>query len=118
MSFLHSIPKSFIYAWSGINTAIKNEPNFRMHLMAIIAVSILGFLMKLSMGEWAVIVLTVAMVITLELINTSLEAIVNMVSPQMSEGAKIAKDTAAAAVLIGAITAVLVGLLIFVPKLF
>ena len=85
-------------------------------LVAALAV-LLGLLVKLESREWVILVLTIAGVLTLELINTSLEAIVNMISPGQSTGAKIAKDTAAAAVVIGAITSVVIGLILFVPKL-
>lgn len=117
MSVFHTIPRSFGYAVSGIKTAFKNEPNFRIHILATLIATGLGIFVGLSTTEWAIMFLTICLVITMELVNTALEAIVNLVSPQIQEKAKVAKDTAAAAVLLSAIGAVLVGICLFVPKI-
>ena len=117
MSMFHTIPKSIGYAASGIKTAFAKEPNFRVHVIAAILSIGMGFFVGLSEGEWAVLILTIALVLILELANTSLEAIVNMVSPDIRPEAKVAKDTAAAAVFLAAIGAVVIGLLLFLPKL-
>ncbi len=118
MSVFHTIPRSFGYAISGIKTAFKNEPNFRIHVLATLIVTGLGMFVGLSNTEWAVLALTVAIVVVTELINTAIEAIVNLVSPQIQDKAKVAKDTAAAAVLLSAIGAIAVGLCLFLPKFF
>jgi len=118
MSVFHSIPKSFGYAIAGIKTAIKNEPNFRVHMMAGIAASGLGLFLGLNTTEWAILILTIVVVVVLELINTAIEAIVNLVSPQLQEAARVAKDTSAAAVLLSALGAVAVGVFLFLPKIF
>ena len=117
MSSFHSIPKSFGYAWSGLKTALKNEPNFRVHTVIATAVIVLGVVLSLSRTEWMIVALIICWVLVLELVNTAMEAVVNIVSPDIAEGAKQAKDTIAAAVLISAIGAVAVGLLLFVPKI-
>lgn len=117
MSFLHTVPRSFGYAWAGIKTALKNEPNFRVHSVVTIIVILAGVALKLTNLEWLFVTIAISLVITLELINTCIEAIVNMVSPGINDNAKIAKDTSAAAVLIGALTAVVIGILVFIPKL-
>lgn len=117
MSKFHSTPKSFSYAFDGIKTAFKNEPNLRVHLFfAIIAIT-LGIILKLKPLELAIIFLTISLVITLELINTMIEALVDLVSPEIKPTAKIAKDVAASAVLVSAITSIVIGLLIFIPRI-
>lgn len=117
MSKKHSTPKSFSFAFEGIKSAFKNEPNLRIHLLFATVVVFLGLILKLETLEFAIVVLTISLVITLELINTMLEALVDLVSPEIKPTAKFAKDVAAGAVLISAITSVIVGFLIFFPKL-
>lgn len=117
MSLKHPIIKSFPFAIDGLVTAFKNEPNFRVHTTFALTAVFFGVVLKLTSVEMAVLVITIGLVITLELINTMLEALVNLVSPEIKPQAKIAKDVSAAAVLISAITAVIVGILLFVPKL-
>ena len=118
MSISHSLPKSFGYAFDGLKTAIKNEPNFRFHVVSAIIVMILGLLLRFSAWEFAILTLTIGFVLILELINTTLEALVNLVSPETQQQAKIAKDVSAAAVLISAILALVVGMFLFIPKIF
>jgi len=78
----------------------------------------LGIVLKLSSVEWAILTITIGLVLISEFINTSLEQIVDLVSPEKQEKAKIAKDVAAAGVLVSAIVAVLIGALLFLPKFF
>ncbi len=117
MGYEHSLPKSFRYAFSGVRTALREEPNFKIHILIAILAAILGFFLKLAPIEWLVFTLTVAMVLILELMNTSLEVMVDIVSPEIHEKAKIAKDIAAASVLLASISAVIVGIVIFLPKI-
>ncbi len=117
MSSSHNLGKSFSYAWTGIKSAFREEPNFRIHAAAASLAIILGLYFHLSRTEWLVICLTIASVVGLELVNTAIEALVNLISPQIHPLAQLAKDTCAAAVLVGSISAVIVGLLIFVPKI-
>ena len=118
MSIRHDLPESFGYAFQGLKTAVKNEPNFRFHVIAGIIVVLAGFLFKFSAWEFAILTLTIGFVLILELINTTLEALVDLVSPEIQKEAKIAKDVSAAAVLISAILAVIVGLFLFLPRFF
>jgi diacylglycerol kinase len=118
MSIKHPIIKSFPYAFDGIKTAFKNEPNFRFHIAAGIIAIILGIIVGLSSLEFAVLAIAIGFVILMELINTMLEALVDLVSPEISKHAKIAKDVSAAAVLVSAILSVVIGALIFLPKIF
>ena len=83
----------------------------------MILVIILGLVLKLSLVEWAILIITIGLVLISEFINTSLEQIVDIVSPEKQEKARIAKDVAAAGVLVSAIVAVLIGALLFLPKI-
>ena len=117
MSLRFSTFKSFSFAFEGIKAALKNEPNFRIHIgLAILAV-ILGVVFKFSFLELAILALTIGFVLILELINTTLEAVVNLVSPEIQDQAKIAKDVSAAAVLVSAILSVIVAFFLFLPKI-
>lgn len=117
MGLRHDTSKSFKYAFSGIKTAYKNEPNLRIHtFFAVFAVSLAAAL-GVSTTEWLLLTFTIFYVITLELLNTVLEAMVNLVSPELSPFAKIAKDVSAACVLTAAFMSVIVGVVIFLPKL-
>ena len=109
---------SFKYAWAGVRYAFVTQRNFRIHtVIGTLAVS-LGLLLKIQAIEMAVIVMTCAMVMILELVNTALEAVVDLTVKQTyHELAKIAKDCAAGAVLISAIAAVMVAAFILLPSL-
>lgn len=117
MSKRHSIIGSFDYAWDGLKTAIKDEPNFRVHVVVAVFAIILGFWLTLTSTEWLILILVIAAVLVLELINTSLEAMVDIVSPRIRPKAKVAKDVISSAVLIASVAAVVVGILLFGPKL-
>ena len=117
MSRLGSTKESFGYAIEGIKLAIKNEPNLQIHFAIGIAALVIGVLVKLSVVEWVLLLFTIALVLALELINTSIESVVNLVSPDIRKDAKIAKDVAAAAVLMASIIAVIIGCLLFLPKI-
>lgn len=117
MGYKHSTLKSFSYAFSGIKTALKEEPNFKIHIAIATIVFIFAYVLKLAPLEWLTLVLTISMVLILELVNTSLEALIDIVSPQIQEKARIAKDVAAASVLVASICAIIVGFVIFLPKI-
>ena len=117
MSKTHSTFSSFSYAFSGIRLALKNEPNIRIHFIIAVLEAILAYFLGFSRVEWIVLAFTIAFVLILELINTTLEEIVDMVSPGTRPKAKVAKDVSAAAVLISALLAVVVGAFLFLPKI-
>lgn len=117
MSLKRSLPQSFKYAFNGLKTAAKNEPNFRIHLTFSAATLILAIMLKLTIAEWLLLLFTIAFVLILELLNTAMEAIVDLVSPEIKDHAKIAKDVSAAAVLIAALLSAIVGFVLFYPKL-
>lgn len=117
METKHSLFKSFGFAFEGLKAAITKGRNFRIQIFFGILACILGFIFKLSSGEWLNLVIVIILVLILELVNTSIEALVDLVSPDIQEKAKLAKDVAAATVLVASIGSVIVGVLIFLPKL-
>jgi len=110
---------SFKYAWAGVCYAFATQRNFRIHtFVGILAVS-MGAFLQIEAVEMAIIAMTCAIVMVLELINTAIEAVVDLtVKQSYHELAKIAKDCAAGAVLISAIAAVVVAACILLPPLF
>lgn len=115
--FFRSRLRAFHYAFSGWGYVLRTQRNAWIHATISSIVIILGFMLRLSPRDWAVILLTICMVWMAEFINTSIEAIINLASPQIHPLAKIGKDVGAAAVLISALTSILVGLLILGPPL-
>ena len=109
--------KSFGYAFKGIDDVISNEPNMKIHVSVAILVVIMAFLLKISMIEWIILVLLIGLVLAAEVINTTIENLVDMYTKEYNEKAKVVKDTAAGTVLILAITAAIIGLIILVPKI-
>ncbi len=109
---------SFSYAWAGLRYCFITQRNFRLHtLVGVLAIG-LGFFLRVSNVEVAIISLTIALVLVLELINTALESVVDLTVKQTyHELAKIAKDCAAGAVLISAIASLGVAVLILLPPL-
>ena len=109
---------SFKYAFEGIIEAWKTEQNLKIHFVIMALVIIAGFIFKISAMEWIVCLLLFAIVISLELINTAIETTVDIAMPDINEKAKYAKDIAAGAVLFSAMISVIIGLIIFLPKIF
>ena len=112
----HKLYGGFQYAYAGIVTGLKQEQNMKMHAVMTALVVIAGFFFHISMTEWCICLGLFGLVMALELVNTAVEAVVDLVTAKRHPLAKIAKDTAAGAVLIAAIMAAVIGLLIFVPK--
>ncbi|SDM84377.1 undecaprenol kinase [Psychrobacillus sp. OK028] len=108
--------RSFIYAANGIYHVVKSEQNFRFHILAAVVVVLTAWLTGLSQIEWIIIVLSIFGMFMVELINASIERVVDLVTPELHPLAKQAKDLAAGACLIYAICTVIVGLIIFIPK--
>lgn len=109
---------SFKYAFEGIGEALKTEQNLKIHFFIMIAVITAGLVFKINAMEWIACVILFGLVISLELINTAIETTVDIAMPEKNEKAKLAKDVAAGAVLMSAIMAIVVGLIIFLPKIF
>ena len=108
--------KSFGYAFQGSYTCISKERNMKIHCGFSVLVVIAGIILKLSVTDWCICLTLFGLVMALELVNTSIEAVVDLVTEERKPLAKIAKDTAAGAVLIAAIMAAIIGCIIFVPK--
>jgi diacylglycerol kinase len=117
ISFIKSRIASFGHAFRGWGYVIRNEKNAWIHAVATILVVAMGIWLAIPLRDWAVLVLTIAMVWTAEFLNTSIEAVVDLASPVHHPLAKVGKDVGAAAVLIAACAAVLVGLIILGPPL-
>lgn len=113
----NSLTKSFGYAFEGIWTGIRKERNMKIHCLAVIAVILAGTLFQITAGEWCVCLLLFGLVISLELVNTAVESVVDLVTGDKKPLAKTAKDTAAGAVLFSAIMSVIIGCIIFIPYL-
>ena len=108
---------SFDHAFDGFVYAIRTQPNFRFHLLATIVVILLGLYFSISPLEWLILVFTINTVLVAELVNTSIEAMVDLITLERRADAKIAKDVAAAMVLVSAALSVIVGLIVFLPKI-
>ncbi|WP_312093230.1 diacylglycerol kinase family protein [Niallia sp.] len=108
---------SFRLAILGILTAIKQERNVKIHLVISILVIVLGILNNLSKYEWMFIAFCIGLVICLELVNTAIERVVDLVTGEYHPLAKEAKDIAAGAVFVAAILSVVIGGIIFIPKI-
>ena len=116
-SFLRSRLHSFRYAFSGWWFVVRTQRNAWIHALATVTVLVLGGWLRLPARDWAVIILAVALVWTAEFLNTALEAVVDLASPQQHHLARVGKDVGAAAVLIAALSSILIGLLILGPPL-
>jgi diacylglycerol kinase len=109
--------RSFAYAFAGIATVARTQTNFRIHLVAAVLALAAGLALGLSPVELAVLVLTIALVLAAESLNSAVEALCDLVSPQYHPLIERAKDISAGAVLITAIASVIVAVLLFVPRL-
>ena len=108
---------SFKYAFQGIITSFCTERNMKIHFLIMLLVIIAGFILKITKIEWIVCIILFGLVISAELFNTAIETVVDMIAKEKNEKAKIAKDVSAGAVLVLAISAIVVGLMIFVPRI-
>lgn len=109
--------KAFAYAFRGVYTFFSNDPNGRLELyFAAIAIAT-GFMLRISNTEWMAVLLCIAMVISLEMINASIEKLCDMVEPDFHPGIKFIKDIAAGAVLVSAVVSLIIGIIIFLPKI-
>ncbi|AKM82909.1 hypothetical protein A2422_02970 [Candidatus Woesebacteria bacterium RIFOXYC1_FULL_31_51] len=109
--------KSFLNAFRGVSDAVKSEHNLRIHFLASIIVFVFAYFLKFSPQEFAILTLTVFLVIILELINTMIEKVTDIISPEISERARVIKDISASVVLFGAIASIIVAIFLFVPKI-
>ena len=108
--------ESFKYAFRGIAMVLKSEKNMLIHVIISILVLICGILFQISITEWMICLLCFGLVFSTEMMNTAIETLVDLVSPNHHKLAGKAKDIAAGAVLVAAIFAAITGLIIFIPK--
>jgi diacylglycerol kinase len=113
---LKSRLESFRFALNGLLLLLKNEHNSRIHILATIIAIIMGIIMKLDHYEWSLLIIVIGAVFLTELLNSSIESLADLIDPEFNEPIMRAKDYSAAAVLISAIVAIVVGGLIFIPK--
>ncbi len=107
---------SFKYAFKGIKELFLNTPNARIHFVFVVALIICGFIFQISVTEWCLVIICIGLVLAAEAFNTALEHFTDLVSPDYHPLAGKAKDVAAGAVLLAAISAATVGTIIFLPK--
>ena len=109
--------KSFGYAYKGIGYALKTQHNIWIHCLLTIAVLAFGFWLNVNQTEWILLVFAIGFVLVSELFNTAIEVLVDLVSPEQNPKAGLIKDISAGSVLLSTITAALIGLIIFIPKI-
>jgi len=109
--------KSFRFAFKGLSSLLRREHNSRIHLAAALLAILAGIVLKITASEWAVIIIVIGIVFITELVNSSIEAIADIISPDFDERIRKAKDYAAASVLVAALVSVIAGGFIFIPEL-
>lgn len=109
--------KSFGFAFNGLRILFNEEHNSRIHFFATVIVIIASIYFELNTYEWIAIIFSIGLVITAEIINTAIENIANFLTTDKNDNIKRIKDLSAAAVLITAMTALLIGLIVFLPKI-
>lgn len=112
-----SLWRSFACAGAGIVHSVRAQRNVRIHAAATVLAVLLAATLRITAAEWTAILLAIGLVWAAELLNTAIEAVVDLVSPEDHELARIAKDTSSGAVLVAAAAALLVGIVVFAPKL-
>ena len=110
--------KSFKYSLTGIKLVFKEEKNFQIHTLVAVLVILLAIYFQVKIWEWIILLLLIALVLILEIINSILERFVDILKPRIHQYVKDIKDMGAAVVFIGALCAVIVGLIIFLPYIF
>lgn len=113
-----SLKRSFQYAFRGLKYVLKNERNFRIELVFAFLILVFSVILKIEKWELVVIMFLITLVLIMELTNTIVERVVDILEPRMHPFAKLIKDIMAAIVLISAATSVVIGLIIFLPYLF
>ncbi len=108
---------SFRSAFAGVAWAVGTQPNFRVHILLSLSVIFLGWIVGITRMEWVVIVFTIVLGLTAEMINTAIESMTDLITKEWRQEAKIAKDVAAGMMLTTAVGAVIVALIVFGPYL-
>ncbi|MBV9987020.1 MAG: diacylglycerol kinase family protein [Chitinophagaceae bacterium] len=115
---IQSIADAFRYAFNGIALFFRHDRNGKIHLLAAVLVTIAAWWLKVSAVEWSILLLCIAVVISLEMLNYAMENLCNLVHSSFHPLVKAVKDVAAAAVLWSAIVSMIIGLIIFAPKIY
>lgn len=115
---LKKLFKSFGYAIAGVLIAVREQQNMRIHVLAVLVVTVFGVFIGLDAVEWSIIALTYGLVLVAEMFNSALEYLIDLVSPERNPIAGKVKDVAAGAVLLAALVATCVAISIFGNKLF
>ena len=108
--------QSFKFAFKGLRMLVKEEHNFRIHLLATVLAIVFGLLFRLNRMEWVAIIFAIGFVLVTEILNTVIENLTDFVSPEFNEKIGKIKDVAASAVLVAAFVAVATGCFVFLPK--
>ena len=114
---MKKIVKSFVYAFNGLKLCFASEINFKIHLLSAILVLLLGVVFRISNTEWLAIIFCIAFVTALEMINTAIEKLCDVVNVAIDPGIKKVKDIAAGAVLLTAVCSLVIAVIIFLPKI-
>ena len=114
---LKRLINSFKYAARGLHKVFREEQNFQVHIVFTVLVLILAIYFQIPLWQYIIIILLIAFVLILEIINSIIERLIDMLKPRIHQYVKDIKDMGAALVFVGALTAVIVGLLIFIPHL-
>ena len=117
MSNLHKLARSFKYAFQGLRSGFRTQLNFRVQCGLAVLAIIAGFVLQVNKGDWLWIILAIGLVLSAELINTAIEGLVDLVSPEYNELAGRIKDVAAAAVTLLAFNALVIAAIIFIPPI-
>lgn len=114
---VHRFFRSFRYSFDGLAYAARKEQSILVMLICLILTLVFGFLLNISMLEWFFILISIGLVLGTELLNTAIEATIDLVSPAFHPLAKVAKDTASASVFVYSLIAFIIGCLVFIPNL-
>jgi diacylglycerol kinase len=114
---LKRILKSFVYAFRGMSDMFRTQRNARIHLLAVLVVIIAGTLIGVTLTEWCILILCMAMVISLEALNSAIEKLADIANPAYDSRIGEVKDLAAAAVLIASLASIVIAIIIFAPYL-
>jgi len=114
---IHRFFRSFAYSFDGLVYAAKNEQSILVMMICLILTLVFGVFLNITLLEWFFILVAIGLVLGTELLNTSIEATIDLLSPNFHPLAKIAKDTASASVFVYSFIAFVIGCLVFIPKL-
>lgn len=107
-----------MYAFEGIRYFMRHEPQALIHVLAALSVIIAGIYFKINSTEWMAVIFAIGIVVVAEMLNTAIERLTDMVSPEIHSDAKVVKDIAAGAVLMASMAALAIGFIVFLPKIF